>query len=146
MAFPEAAKAVAVREAEDGVLVLHPAGRDAKRQAAPAGDVEKGGLLRHMDRVQQRQQQHAGGEAHTVGLGRQASERRQRREPSGASIREMMANGDPAVAEVAREADLFAMLGEGPGEIGVGGMLGIDEEGELHAASSMRANASASLA
>ena len=78
-----AADAPLVVEVHDLELVLGPAGRHAENQPPARDDIEIGGLLSHVQRVEKRQDQHAGRQRHAFRGRREAGQQFQRREPGG---------------------------------------------------------------
>ncbi len=64
------------RQPEGIVLLLPVAETEAEHEAAVGDGVEGGRVLRHLDRVEQRQQEDAGADAHLPRVGRDAREQR----------------------------------------------------------------------
>lgn len=130
--FLEAAETPMVVDAYDLEFVLLPARRDPENEASARQDVEQRRLLRHMGRLEERQQEHACADMHAVGIGDQARERLERRQPDGRAVGEVMADGDAVVTEFPGEAYLLEMLVELLRNVVARRVLGIDEQREIH--------------
>ena len=75
-----------VVQVHDLELVLGPAGRHTEDQSPAGDDIKIGGLLRHMERMEQRQNQHTAGQRHAFSDRREAGQKLQRRKPGGRTV------------------------------------------------------------
>src|SRR6516225_4051648 len=73
-------------------LVPLPARSYTQDCAPTACSIEKGHLLGHMERLVQRQDQHARAERHAVGLGGQSPQRLERPEPRASTVRQRISH------------------------------------------------------
>ncbi len=123
-----------LRRAERGGLLGAVAEPDAEHEAPAGDDVERRRLLGHLDRVQEREEEDSGSDAHVARLRREAGEERHRLEHLERRRQEVLAGEDRVEAGVAHEAHLLEVLGEPGGRILPGRVLRGYEETEAHAA------------
>src|SRR5205823_2134250 len=112
----ELGHAVLAAEPGRGQLLLAIADRHADVEAAVRDVIERGHVLGDVDRVQQRQQEHGGLEAHRAGLGREPREHRDRLRPDGRVRDPVMTDRHPGEAQPGRRAhDLHGLVDDGRG-------------------------------
>ena len=98
------------RQPEGIVLLLPVAETEAEHEAAVGDGAEGGRVLRHLDRVEQRQQEDAGADAHLPRVRRDAREQRYGLQHLVGLREEVLAGGDVVKAEVARKPHLLAAV------------------------------------
>jgi hypothetical protein len=130
-----------LHEAADSLAGVHPhrlvlgvaiAKTEAHDQPPAADHVERGELLGEIDRLVQRQQQHAGAEHHALGLGRHACQRRQRLEVRERLGEIVLARPDGRKSDSASQAHLLDVLGEARGLRVLRAVLDREREAESH--------------
>ena len=130
-----------LHEAADSLAGVHPhrlvlgvaiAETEAHDQPPAADHVERGELLGEIDRLVQRQQQHAGAEHHALGLGRHACQRRQRLEVRERLGEIVLARPDGRKSDSASQAHLLDVLGEARGLRVLRAVLDREREAESH--------------
>jgi hypothetical protein len=94
-----------------GIAVAEP---DADDQPPPADDVERGELLGQIDRMVQRQQDHAGAERHALRLRRHAPQRGKRLEVRERLRQIVLTRPHRREPHLPGQSHLFQMLGKPP--------------------------------
>ena len=120
----------AAPHAEGGVLDGAVADPDAGHDT-PAGDrVERREVLRRLERVEQRQQDDPGAEAHLAGLGREPPQQRDGLQHLVGLGEEVLADQQRAEAQLGGERDLLDVLADRRSGARAGRVLGPDEQPE----------------
>ena len=131
-ALEKARHALLALHAEGFVLLLAVPEPRPEDEAPLADDVERRHLLGHVDRVQQRQQEHRGADPHRARLGRQARERRQRLDLLEGRREVVLPHHDEVEPGVASRPHLLDVLAESLDHGHAGWMLLRDDQAEFH--------------
>ena len=99
-----------LRQPERVVLLLPVAEPEPEHEAAVGDGVERGRVLRDLDRIEQREQEDAGAHAHLPRLGRDPRQQRHGLEHLVRLGEEVLAGGDVVEAELARQPHLLAAV------------------------------------
>jgi hypothetical protein len=131
-ALHEAPHPLLGRDAEGLVLLLAIAEAHPEDEAPLGDDVERGDLLGHVHRIEQRQQDHGGADPHRARLRGEPRQRGQALHLLERRGQEVLAHHDETEAGVARRPDLVDVLAEAIDHGHAGRMLLGDDQAEVH--------------